>query len=74
MKTLKVSFDFTDHPKILELLRTYAATSGKSQKAILIEALEGYFSEKLETRLLWAAAEKTFAEWDNEDDEVYNSL
>jgi hypothetical protein len=74
MKALKVSFDFTDSPKVLELLRTYAATSGKSQKAILIEALEGYFSEKLETRLLWAAAEKTFAEWNNEDDEIYNSL
>ena len=74
MKSAKVSFDFSDHPKILDLLRTYATVSGKSQKAVLIEALESYFSEKMETRLLWTAAEKAFSEWDNPDDEAYNSL
>ena len=56
MKTPKVSFDFSDRPKVVELLRAYASQSGKSQKAILIEALEAYFSEKLETRMLWKAA------------------
>lgn len=74
MKSAKVSFDFSDNPKILEILRTYATVTGKSQKAILIEALESYFSEKVETRLLWTAAERAFSEWDNPDDEIYNSL
>ena len=72
MKSSKVSFDFSDNPKVLELLRAYATTSGKSQKAVLIEALEAYFSEKEETRLL--STEKAFAEWENPDDEVYNAL
>ena len=74
MKAAKVSFDFSDRPKVVELLRVYASQSGKSQKAILLEALEAYFSEKMETHLLLRAAERTFAEWDNPDDEVYNSL
>lgn len=45
-----------------------------TQKAVLIEALESYFSDKLESSLLKQAASKTLAEWDNEEDKVYDSL
>lgn len=74
MKSHRVSFDFSDDPKILELLRNFSAASGKSQKSIVIEALKSHFAEKMETRMLWRAAEQTFSDWDNEDDEVYNDL
>lgn len=74
MKSHRVSFDFSDHPKLLEALRKYAAERGISQKGILIEALESYFAEKLESQMLVSAANVSFAEWDNEGDEIYNSL
>ena len=48
MKTKRVSFDFSDSPKVLDMLRTYSAAEGKSQKAVVIEALESFFAEKME--------------------------
>lgn len=74
MKTAKLSFDLSDHPEMIEMLRFQAATTQKSQKAILIQALEAYFSHQLESRLILSAAEKIFSEWDNKEDEVYNSF
>ncbi len=74
MKTVKLTFDFSDVPQLAELLKIEAATSGKTQKALLVEALESYFSAKRENHLLWGAAERTFAEWDNPDDEIYDKL
>ncbi|MBI2604500.1 MAG: hypothetical protein HYW49_00320 [Deltaproteobacteria bacterium] len=74
MKSSKMSFDFSDKPELVALLRTYAAESGKSQKTILVTALEAYFSSQMENRMLLKAAEKSFKEWENEDDEIYNDL
>ncbi len=74
MKSYKMSFDFSDTPELVALLRTYAVESGKSQKTILVTALEAYFSSQLENRMLLKAAEKSFQEWENEDDEIYNDL
>lgn len=74
MKSLKMSFDFSDKPELIALLRTYAADRGKTQKEILVTALEAYFSSQLENRMLLKAAEKTFSEWESEDDETYNNL
>lgn len=74
MKTAKLSFDLSDHPEMIEMLRFQAATTQKSQKAILIQALEAYFSHQLESRLILSAAEKVFSEWDSKEDEVYNSF
>lgn len=74
MKAIKLSFDFTDKPKLAEMLRVHAAQENTSQKAILVDALEAYFADKLERSLLLRAAEKTFAEWNNEDDSIYDTL
>ena len=74
MKAAKLSIDLSDRPQLAELLRTYAAQTGRTQKAVLVEALTGYFADRQETRLLLAAADRAFAEWDNPDDAVYDTL
>jgi len=66
MKTVKMSFDFTDQPD--------AARKGRTQKAIVVDALKAYFADQLESTLLLRAAELTFAEWDNQEDQVYDTL
>lgn len=74
MKSLKLSFDFSDKPQLVEHLRLQAAKLGVSQKSLLVEALEGYFASKQETEFLLSAANKMFSEWDNPEDEIYNTL
>ncbi|MBI3534686.1 MAG: hypothetical protein HY072_04285 [Deltaproteobacteria bacterium] len=74
IKAARVSVDFSDRPDVIELLRVQAAHTGKSQKSIILEALEAYFLHHLENKLLLKAAEKTFTEWNNPDDEIYNKL
>jgi hypothetical protein len=74
MKTKKVSFDFSDEPKVLDLLRVRSAQKGLTQKAIVIEALNRYFGQEQEDEFLRVAASTTFAEWNNPEDEVYNKL
>ena len=74
MKSVKLSFDFSDRPQLVEKLRLHAAREGTTQKAIVIDALAAYFAHKLESALLLKAAERTFQEWDNEDDQFYDSL
>jgi hypothetical protein len=70
----QVTFDFRDHPRLLDVLKNMAARQKKTQKAIVVEALTSYFSQKQENLALLLAAEKTFGEWDNEDDQVYETL
>jgi hypothetical protein len=74
MKTKKVSFDFSDEPKVLDLLRIRSVQKGMTQKAIVIEALSRYFAQDQEDEFLKAAASNTFAEWNNPEDEIYDSL
>lgn len=74
MKTLKVSFDFSDRPELINLLRMQAARSKRSQKAILQEALEAYFSNIQEDIFLSSAANSVFEEWNNDEDKVYDTL
>ena len=74
MKTLKLSYDFSDHPEIVELLRLEAATTKKTQKGIIIDALKAYFSNKVETLSLYKVAEKAFSDWDNKEDSIYDKL
>ncbi len=74
MKSLKLSFDFRDQPQLVEMLRVQAAREGTTQKAIVVSALESYFAHKLESTFVLTAAERSFQEWDNEDDQVYDSL
>ena len=51
-----------------------AAKKRTTQKAIVIDALTAYFSQKQENLALLIAADKAFVEWDNEDDRVYDAL
>jgi hypothetical protein len=70
----QVTFDFRDHPRLLDIPKMMAARERTTQKAIVIDALTAYFSQKQENLALLMAADKAFAEWDNEDDRVYDSL
>jgi hypothetical protein len=40
----------------------------------VVDALTAYFAHKQENLAVLVAADKAFAEWDNEDDRVYDSL
>ena len=74
MKTLKLSFDLSDEPELVELLRMEATHRKLSQKGILVSALKAYFADKIEAELLLRAAEKTFSEWNSEADKAYDNL
>lgn len=74
MKTNKLSFDFSDTPDLVELLRLEAVKTKSSQKGIVVKALESYFSNKLEASLLSNTANQMFKEWDNDEDSVYDKL
>ena len=74
MKSLKPSFDFRDRPQLVEMLRLQALREGTTQKAIVMHALDAYFAHTLESTFILEAAEQSFQEWDNEDDQVYDSF
>lgn len=74
MERRHVTFDFSDHPELLNALRMTAARENTSQKAVVVEALKSYFAQKQENLAMLLAAENTFAEWDNEEDRVYDSV
>jgi len=74
MKSLKLSFDFSNVPEIIELLRLESAATKKSQKGIIIDALRAYFANKIEMTAIYALAEKTFADWDNKEDAIYDNI
>jgi hypothetical protein len=70
----QVTFDFGDHPRLLDALRITAARDKTTQKAIVVDALTAYFSQRQENLALLLAADEAFAEWDNEEDQVYDRL
>jgi hypothetical protein len=74
MKSVKVSFDFKDRPDIVRMLKLVALRENTSQKDILVRALESYFSHQVEQAMISEAAERTFAEWDNQEDEIYDTF
>jgi hypothetical protein len=51
-----------------------AARERNTLKATATAALTDCFSQKEEDLALLMAADKTFGEWDNEDDQVYDAL
>lgn len=69
----RVTFDFGDQPRLLDILKIMAARGRTTQKAIVIAALAAYFSQKQENLALLMAADKAFGEWDNEEDRVYDA-
>jgi hypothetical protein len=70
----QVTFDFGDHPRLLDVLKMMAERERTTQNAIVIDALTAYFSQKQDDLALLMAADKTFGERDNEDDQVYDAL
>ncbi len=70
----QLTLDLRDQPRLLDMLRILAAMQKTTQKAIVVEALTAYFSQRQETLALWQAAARTFAEWENEEDRVYDAL
>lgn len=74
MKTYKATFDFSDSPQVLQILRELAVRKKTSQKQIVVDALGNYFSESSENSLILQAAEKSFSEWENDEDALYDKL
>lgn len=69
----RITADLGD-PRLLRLLKLEAQERSTSVKAVLVRALEGYFSHCLETRALERAAESAFVEWDDPRDADYDKL
>jgi acetolactate synthase regulatory subunit len=69
-----VTFNFRDQPELLDKLRLLARKRKTSLKAILAEALTAYLSQRRGEMTLLVAAEESFAEWENQDDRVYDTL
>ena len=67
-----------------KLLKIIASIEGKTMGGIVSELIEDYLienkvklkelSEQHDLIDLMKMSEKSFAEWDNEDDEIYNEL
>lgn len=72
MKT-RISTDLGD-PRLMKLLKMEAQESSISLKEVLVQALESYFSHRLETKALIKASESVFEEWDNPLDADYDKL
>lgn len=68
MKSSKLSFNFSNLPELLVMLKIEAKRQNTTEKAIIVKALKAYFADKFENNLLLAAAEKTFKEWEREED------
>lgn len=74
MKSKRITLDFSDDPKLLDLVRAHAVATGKAQKEVFSDALTLYFSLQQENLFVAQVAQKVFEEWDNEVDAVYDTL
>ncbi|MDZ7724634.1 MAG: hypothetical protein U5R06_17965 [candidate division KSB1 bacterium] len=65
-------------------LKIIASIEGKSMSSILTELIENYIDEKKDVLInlsesenlkeIMKMSEFSFSEWDNEEDEIYNTL
>lgn len=69
----RICMDLGD-PRILKLVKLEAQETDTSMKEVVLQALESYFSHRLETKALLAAAESVFEEWNDPRDSDYDSL
>ncbi len=53
---LKLTFDLSDRPDLVEALRMLVARERTSQRAIVVDALQAFFSQRQENRALLNAA------------------
>lgn len=74
MKSKRITLDFSDSPKLLDLVRAHSVSTGQSQKEVFTEALTLYFSLAQENLFILDVAEKAFAQWDNQVDAIYDTL
>ena len=74
MKAMKLCLDLSDTPKVVQHLRVLSARRHQTQKAIVVEALQQYFERNQEDEFIRQAADRSFAEWDNPEDAVYDNL
>ncbi len=66
------------------VLKVIAALEGKTMSAVVAELIDDYIrrnkkklgliSEKSDLKNIMAMSEKSFLEWNNEEDEIYNDL
>ena len=61
---LKLTFDLSDRPDLVEALRMLAARERTSQRAIIVDALQAFFSQRQENLILLNAANHAFSEWE----------
>lgn len=61
-------------PELLKLLRWEATERSTTIREIVVEALENYFSSRLENQALLNYADSIFTEWENEEDSIYDQL
>lgn len=69
----RITVDLKD-PNLVKTLHLESIQENKALREIMVEALHGYFSNKLENRGLTLLAEKSFAEWENSKDAEYDHL
>ena len=72
-RNTRISTDLKD-PRLTHLLKLEAEESGQSIREVLVTALEGYFSHKLESKALLKASESVFEEWNDPRDSDYDNL
>jgi DNA-binding protein Fis len=72
MKT-RITADLGD-PRLLRLIKTEAHQTGSTMRDVLVQALESYFADRLETKALEKISEQIFTEWNDPLDHDYDKL
>ena len=68
MNTKKILIDFNNAEKLHRELCALEVIERKSKELIILEALKEYLERREEDLIRYKMAEKTFSEWDPEDD------
>ncbi|MBI3018725.1 MAG: hypothetical protein HYY61_02385 [Deltaproteobacteria bacterium] len=60
--------------RLIKLLKLESQEKETTMRQVLIQALEGYFAHRLETKALAKASEAIFKEWNDPRDSEYDKL
>ncbi len=63
-----------ENPLLIKLLKIEAQDTNSSIKGVLIKAIESYFHNLIETRLINNLSEDVFSDWNDERDTDYDDL
>ena len=69
----RITADLGD-PRLIKLLKLESQEIELSMREVLIRALEGYFSHRLESKALEKASESAFEEWNDPRDSEYDAI